>query len=81
MDEFTCESVPGGAEVRFSFDRERLAAFRDLFPDARWRKDKRVWFIPEPEAADRANRWIDERQRQERAVDEARGESREKQRD
>jgi hypothetical protein len=70
-DEYTCEPVAGGAEVRFPFDRERLAAFRDLFPDARWRKDRGAWFIPEPEAADRANLWIDERRQQERAADEA----------
>ena len=71
MDEFACEAVPGGAEVRFHFDSERLAAFRNVFPEARWQKDKRGWFVPGPGAAGRANLWIYERRPHERVADEA----------
>jgi len=71
MDELMCEAAPGGANVRFPFDRERLAAFRDTFPNARWQKDSGAWFVPDPGAADRVDVWITERRRQEREADEA----------
>ena len=71
MDEFACQPVAGGAEVRFRFDRERLADFRGLFPEARWRKDSGTWFVPDPDAAGRVNLWIADRCRQERETDEA----------
>jgi hypothetical protein len=71
MDEFTCEPTPNGANVRFRFDRERLTAFREVFPNARWEKDSGTWFVPDPGAADRISRWITERQRQEREADKA----------
>ena len=47
MHEFICEAAPGGVNVRFRFDRERLAAFRDTFPNARWQKDSGTWFCAE----------------------------------
>ena len=68
-DDFTCELVRG-LEVSFPFDRERLAAFRALSPDIRWRKDSRAWLIPGFGAASQTNLWIDERKRQEQAADE-----------
>jgi hypothetical protein len=71
MDEFMCEAAPGGVSLRFRLDRERLAAFRDMFPNARWQKDSGTWFVPDPRAADRINRWIAERRRQEREADDA----------
>jgi hypothetical protein len=71
MDGFACEPVAGGAEVKFRFDRERLAAFRALFPKAQWRRDSGTWFVPEPDAAGRVNLWIQEQRQQERAADAA----------
>jgi hypothetical protein len=71
MDGFTCEPVAGGAEVRFRFDPERLATFRDLFPNALWRRESRTWFVPDSDAAGRVNIWIAERRRQEREADAA----------
>ena len=71
MDEFMCEAAPGGVNVRFRFDRERLAAFRDMFPNARWQKESGMWFVPDPGAADEVNRWIAERRQQEQEADEA----------
>jgi hypothetical protein len=71
MDGFTCEPMAGGVEVRFHFDPERLAAFRGLFPNARWQRDSRTWFVPDPDAAGRVSSWIAERRRQEREADEA----------
>jgi hypothetical protein len=57
--------------VTFRFDKERLAAFRAVFPKAQWRKDSRTWFVPDPEAVGRVNLWIGERRQQEREADEA----------
>jgi hypothetical protein len=71
MDGFACEPVPGGAEVKFRFDRERLAAFRALFPKAQWRRDSGIWFVPDPDAAGRVNLWIEEQRQQEREADAA----------
>ena len=61
----------GGANVRFRFDRQRLTAFRDTFPNARWQKDSGTWFVPDPGAAGQVNLWIAEQRRQEREADEA----------
>ena len=71
MDEFICEPAPGGTNVRFRFDRERLTAFRKVFPDARWQKGSGTWFVPDPDADGRVNLWIAEWRRQEREADEA----------
>ena len=55
-----------GANVRFCFDAERLTAFREVFPDGRWKKDNRTW-----DADGRVNLWMAERRWHERKAVEA----------
>jgi hypothetical protein len=42
-----------------------------MFPNARWQKETVTWFVPDPGAADRVNRWIAEQRRHEREANEA----------
>jgi hypothetical protein len=51
------ESRPG-ATASFPYDAALVERFRSSFPRARWRDDRRAWFVPGTTAELRLNRWL-----------------------
>lgn len=47
-----------GATASFPYDAALVERFRAAFPRARWRDDRRAWFVPGSTAEKRLNRWL-----------------------
>lgn len=47
-----------GASASFPYDASLVERFRVAFPRARWRDDRRSWFVPGSTAARRLHRWL-----------------------
>ncbi|HEY5795418.1 MAG TPA: hypothetical protein VIU82_10410 [Bosea sp. (in: a-proteobacteria)] len=52
------EDAPG-ATASFPYDATLIERFRLSFPRARWRDDRRAWFVPGTRAERRLNRWLE----------------------
>lgn len=52
------EDAPG-AVASFPYDATLVERFRLSFPKARWRDDRRSWFVPGSTAKRRLNRWLE----------------------
>jgi hypothetical protein len=48
-----------GATASFPYDASLVARFRQAFPRARWREDRRAWFVPGTRAERRVSQWLE----------------------
>ena len=58
---FTIDVEPSerlGATASFPFDRMTVERFREAFPRARWRDDRKAWFVPGARARQRLDHWL-----------------------
>lgn len=52
------EDAPGAA-ASFPYDAMLVDRFRRAFPRARWREDRRAWFVPGTRAERRVSQWLE----------------------